>query len=88
MGLNDAGQASFKICDLKLNNILGEIDYNTNSSLRIAVLRNFFAEKKYDNEILKVWMDKAQAKINFNQAIANISAHSLALMKVNSLKNN
>ena len=43
LGLNDAGQASFKICDLKLNNILGEIDYNTNSSLRIAVLRNFFA---------------------------------------------
>ena len=41
-----------------------------------------------DNEILKVWMDKAQAKVNFNQAIANISAHSLALMKVNSLKNN
>ena len=41
-----------------------------------------------DNEILKLWMDKAQAKVNFNQAIANISAHSLALMKVNSLKNN
>ena len=41
-----------------------------------------------DNEILKVWMDKAQTKVNFNQAIANISAHSLALMKVNSLKNN
>lgn len=40
------------------------------------------------NEILKVWMDKVQAKVNFNQAIANISAHSLALMKVNSLKNN
>ena len=41
-----------------------------------------------DNEILKAWMDKVQAKVNFNQAIANISAHSLALMKVNSLKNN
>ena len=41
-----------------------------------------------DNEILKVWMDKAQTKVNFNQAIANISAHSLALMKVNNLKNN
>lgn len=67
LGLNDAGQASFKICDLKLNNILGEIDYNTNNSLRIAVLRNFFAEKKYDNEILKVLnnlLDKRQEIIN------------------------
>lgn len=41
-----------------------------------------------ENEVLKAWMSKAQAKVNFNQAIANISAHSLALMKVNNLKNN
>lgn len=41
-----------------------------------------------NNQALTLWMDKAQAKVNFNQAIANISAHSLALMKVNSLKNN
>jgi len=37
---------------------------------------------------LQKWMAEAQAKVNFNQAIANISAHSLALMKINTLKSN
>ena len=37
---------------------------------------------------MQKWMAEVQARINFNQAIANISAHSLALMKVNSIKSN
>ena len=37
---------------------------------------------------MQKWMTEVQARINFNQAIANISAHSLALMKVNSIKSN
>jgi len=41
-----------------------------------------FAEDKD----LQQWMAAAQAKINFNQAVADISAHSLALMKINTLK--
>lgn len=37
---------------------------------------------------LQQWMKEAQARVNFNQAVANISAHSLALMKVNNIRNN
>lgn len=41
-----------------------------------------------EDTALKQWMEQAQARVNFNQAVANISAHSLALMKVNNLKSN
>ena len=36
---------------------------------------------------LQKWMSEAQARVNFNQAIAHISAHSLAIMKVNNIRN-
>lgn len=51
----------------------------------LAVLHSLDPEL-LKNADLTSWVNDAQAKIEFNQAIANISAHSLALMKVNSIK--
>ena len=67
LGLSDKGQASFKICDLRLNSFLSNIDYNASYSLkRIAVLRKLYAEKGLDDEILKIvnrLLDKYQQNI-------------------------
>lgn len=38
------------------------------------------------NEALKMWLEKAKARVAFEQAVAKISASSLAMLKVNFIK--
>ncbi len=61
-----------------------------NGDLRLALdsLHQMDNQVLTGDAALQKWMAEAQAKVNFNQAIANISAHSLALMKINTLKSN
>ena len=75
IGLGDKGQASFKICDLRYDDIFGAIDYKAVSSKKIALFRQFFAEQKYDNEVLKILntlLDKRQAVISKIEACTTI----------------
>ncbi len=66
MGFSDKGQASFKICDLRVNSIMGDIEYNSCTEKRIAILRKMYAQQGLDKEILKVLsrlIDKQQQKL-------------------------
>ena len=63
-----------------------ELVNNGDLSLALDNLHQLDFPAFAEDAALQRWMAEAQAKVNFNQAIANISAHSLALMKVNTLK--
>ena len=54
LGLSDKGQASFEICDIKSNNILGQINYQAITSKKTELLRKYFEEQNFDKEILKI----------------------------------
>lgn len=54
IGLSDKGQASFRICDLKLNSLFKEINYNASTSKKIGIIKNLFEQENYDIEIMKI----------------------------------
>ena len=77
-------EAHEKDCLQRIRELVG------NGDLRLALdsLHQMDNPVLTGDAALQKWMAEAQAKVNFNQAIANISAHSLALMKINTLKSN
>ena len=54
MGFNNKGQASFKICDLKAQNLMEEIEDNATTPRRIAIIRYIYEQMGLDNEVLKI----------------------------------
>lgn len=81
--VNDIGVSQADInADLKKANELvkqGEL------AQALQILQTIDPVLRQDTALTE-WMDDAQARVRFNQSIADISAHSLALMKVNSIK--
>ena len=57
LGLSDKGQASFKICDLQIENLLSELNTKCTSTENIETLRKIYKKLGYDKEILKI-LDK------------------------------
>lgn len=60
---------------------------NGNIRAAVAELQRTANAELLKNDELKKWMEQAQANVEFNNAVAKISASSLAVMKVNFLKN-
>lgn len=60
---------------------------NGNIRAAVAELQRTANAELLKNDELKKWMEQAQANVDFNNAVAKISASSLAVMKVNFLKN-
>lgn len=69
-------------------NKIGELVKNGELSQALDNLHQLDNPVLTGDAALQKWMAEAQAKVNFNRAVSNISAHSLALMKVNTLKSN
>ena len=66
LGLSDKGQASFRVCDLRVNSLVGEIDFNACTTKKIALQRKRFAAEKYDPEVIKILnnlLDKHEGKV-------------------------
>ena len=66
LGFNDKGQASFKICDLQIENLNSELNTKCTSTQNIKTLRKIYAKLAYDKEILKVFnklLDERAGKI-------------------------
>lgn len=54
LGFRDKGQASFKICDLKAQNLMEEIEDNATTPRRIAIIRYIYEQMGLDKEVLKI----------------------------------